>query len=197
MLQSGSGRPGVLLNSLREISKQGERAGEIISRLRDFVRKGEVGRRPVAINELVRGVLDLLRHEIGAHKIRLRLTLAEGLPLVEADRIQVEQVIFNLVRNAIEAMEATEEQTRELQIKTVRKDGEKPAVEVAVGDTGEGLPADAAKHLFDAFYSTKLNGMGLGLSISRSIVHAHGGRIWASPNNDGGSTFHFTLPVSA
>lgn len=195
MVRSGREHREVLLSSLEQISKQGERAGDIIHRLREFVSKGKLERRPVNVNELVDGVLDMLRHEIDRHSIILRLERGEGLPMVNADHVQIEQVIFNLVRNAIEAMDSNEPGTRELTIGTRKVQADKPAVEVFLSDTGEGLAPERAERVFDAFFSTKQQGMGLGLSITRTIVNAHGGRIWATPNKNRGATLRFTLPV--
>jgi two-component system sensor kinase FixL len=195
MLQSGREHREVLLSSLEQISKQGERAGDIIHRLREFVRKGKLERRPVDVNDLIDGVLDMLRHEIDRHGIELRLERGENVPKVNADNVQIEQVIFNLVRNAIEAMEANEPGSRMLTIGACRVQSDKPAVEIFVSDNGEGLAAERAGRVFDAFYSTKQHGMGLGLSITRTIVQAHGGRIWASANKKRGATLRFTLPI--
>lgn len=195
MLRSGREHREVLLSSLEQISKQGERAGDIIHRLREFVSKGKLERRPVNVNDLVDGVLDMLRHEIDRHSIELRLELGRDLPTVNADNVQIEQVIFNLVRNAIEAMESNEPGGRELIIGTHKVQADESAVEVFVSDTGEGLASEGVQRIFDAFYSTKQQGMGLGLSITRTIVHAHGGRIWATANKNRGATLRFTLPV--
>ncbi|MDX1486656.1 MAG: PAS domain S-box protein [Acidiferrobacterales bacterium] len=195
MLQSGREHRKVLLSSLEQISKQGERAGDIIHRLREFVSKGKLERRPIDVNDLVDGVLDMLRHEIDRYDIGLRVERGEHVPKVNADNVQIEQVIFNLVRNAIEAMEPNEPGSRELIIGTCKVQAEGPAVEVFVSDTGEGLAAERAERVFDAFYSTKQHGMGLGLSITRTIVQAHGGRIWAVANKNRGATLRFTLPI--
>ncbi len=182
----------LLRRSLVDIVKQGERASEIINRLRDFVRRDQIAREPVDLNALVRGALELLRHELAVHGVQVQLALEERLRPVRASRVQIEQVLFNLVRNAIDAMSASA--VRELEIHTAMMRGENPALAVAVSDTGEGLAPDTLESLFDPFFSTKPGGMGLGLSISRSIVEAHGGRIWAVAREDGGTTFRFTLP---
>jgi signal transduction histidine kinase len=195
MLESGREQREVLLSSLEEISRQGERAGDIIHRLREFVTRGKLERHPVNVNDLVHDVLDMLSYELERHGIGVRLELAQPLPLAEADKVQIEQVIFNLVRNAIEAMEASEAGSRELTIGTGSVQAHEPAIEVFVGDTGEGLSTEASGRLFDAFYSTKRKGMGLGLSITRTIINAHGGRIWASAGKDRGTTLRFTLPL--
>jgi len=196
MLESGREQKEVLLSSLEEISRQGERAGDIIHRLREFVTRGKLDRHPVNVNELVHDVLDMLGYELRNHDVDVQLELAQSLPLVEADKVQIEQVIFNLVRNAIEAMESSEPGNRRLTIGTGNAQGDEPAIEMFVRDTGEGISSEAGERLFDAFYSTKRNGMGLGLSITRTIVNAHGGRIWASTEKDRGTTLRFSLPRS-
>jgi two-component system sensor kinase FixL len=196
MLESGREKKEVLLSSLEEISRQGERAGDIIHRLREFVTRGKLERHPVNVNARVHDVLDMLGYELRSHEIDVQLKLAESLPLVEGDKVQIEQVIFNLVRNAIEAMEAREPASRRLTIGTASVQAPEPAIEMYVRDTGEGVSPEASERLFDAFYSTKRNGMGLGLSITRTIVNAHGGRIWASAEKNGGTILRFTLPLS-
>jgi two-component system sensor kinase FixL len=196
MLESGREKKEVLLSSLEEISRQGERAGDIIHRLREFVTRGKLERHPVNVNARVHDVLDMLGYELRSHEIDVQLKLAESLPLVEGDKVQIEQVIFNLVRNAIEAMEAREPGSRRLTIGTASVQAPEPVIEMYVRDTGEGVSPEASERLFDAFYSTKRNGMGLGLSITRTIVNAHGGRIWASAEKNGGTILRFTLPLS-
>ena len=163
-------------------------------RLRQFVKQAEAERSRVDINSVVRSVLELLEHDISSHRIRLQLELDEQLPEVEIDRIQIDQVLVNLVRNAVDAMDSTEQADRELTIQTAKTSSEE-ALEVAVSDTGSGLTPEATAHLFDAFFTTKPGGMGLGLVISRSIIQAHRGRLWATPNGDTGATFRFTLPI--
>jgi two-component system sensor kinase FixL len=196
MLESGHAQREVLLSSLAEISRQGERAGDIIHRLREFVTRGKLERYPVNVNELVHDVLDMLSYQLERHGIDVQLELSESIPLIEGDKVQIEQVIFNLVRNAIEAMEANEPGSRWLTIGTASMQAPEPGIEMFVRDTGVGLSPETAERLFDAFYSTKQKGMGLGLSITRTIVNAHGGRIWASAEKNGGTILWFTLPLS-
>jgi len=119
--------------------------------------------------------------------------LAEDMPLVLADKIEIEQVVLNLVRNAFDAMSDTAVGERKLTIRTSRLRSD--SIELAVCDTGQGLPAEDAEKLFDSFFTTKPDGLGIGLSLSRSIIKAHGGRLWAEPNPDCGATFRFTLPL--
>ncbi len=194
MLKSKAGNTDLLRDSLEEISGQAQRTGAIVRRLRQFVKQAEAERSGVDINSVVRSVLELLEHDISAHRIRLQLELDEQLPEVEIDRIQIDQVLVNLVLNAVDAMDSTEQADRELTIQTAKTSSEE-ALEVAVSDTGSGLTPEVVDHLFDAFFTTKPGGMGLGLVISRSIIQAHRGRLWATPNGDTGATFRFTLPI--
>lgn len=195
MLKSGSGNSDILRDSLEQIAQQTERAGDIVSRLRQFVRKGITERAPIDINDVVREVVELVTHEMNARGVRLNLDLDEQLPSAQVDRVQIEQVIVNLVRNAIDAMNISTVSDRWL---TVRTGVGNPngMIEVAVSDTGEGISQAEADRLFDAFFTTKADGMGLGLAISRSIVESHQGRLWATPNRDAGTTFRCTLPVN-
>jgi PAS domain S-box-containing protein len=182
-----------LRDDMEQAAAQAERAGEIIEHVRNFVHKREPERTAVDINDLVKEAVDLLRSEMRHHGIQLRLDLADSLPPVLAEPIQIEQVIVNLVRNSLEAMSAGGRDARHLNIETLRAAGD--WVEIAVRDTGAGLSAGAAEWIFDPFFTTKPDGMGMGLSISRSIIEAHGGRLWAVPNPDCGVTFRFTLPI--
>ncbi|MBI3463968.1 MAG: PAS domain S-box protein [Planctomycetes bacterium] len=190
-LRSGAGTSEELLAALEQISQQAVRAGEIIRHLRDFVRKGEPRRSTVGVDEIVHEVVALVSSEAQQKQITLRLELAPGMPAVAADRIQIEQVLLNLVRNAFEAMTELEAGTRALTIRTSTAAEE--LVEVAVADTGRGLNPETIDHVFEPYFTTKAGGLGMGLSISRAIVEAHGGRLWATPNPDRGVTFRFTL----
>ena len=171
---------------------QADRAGAIMRGLRDIVEKGEAARAASDINKVVEEASAL--GLIGAARagIRLDLELGNELPPVNINEIQIQQVVMNLVRNGVEAMAASEK--RDLTIKTAldHEDG----VEVAIGDTGPGLAEEVEERLFQPFVTTKAGGMGIGLSISHSIVEAHGGRLWATPNPNGGTVFHFTLPLA-
>jgi C4-dicarboxylate-specific signal transduction histidine kinase len=191
-IESGDASLASLLPAVNEIATQALRAGEILRRIRDFVRHGEQRREPVDVNELVREAARLADLEARQLGVTVRLDLAPGIPVVHADGIQVEQVVLNLVRNGFEAMRETNGRERVLCIRTAGADGR---VEVAVEDTGSGLPAGIADRLFDPFFTTKRDGLGLGLSISRSLIEANGGRLWAAPNGDGGATFRFALPA--
>ncbi|HJX89442.1 MAG TPA: PAS domain S-box protein [Pyrinomonadaceae bacterium] len=175
---------------VRRMIKDGMRAGEVIKRIRDLLHKTPGEKGPLNINETIQEVIALLSTDLLKSKVELKAELQADLPMVLGDRIQLQQVIMNLILNAKDAMSA--EQTRKLKI-TSRKNGAS-AVEVAVRDTGHGLDTNDLERIFDAFFSTKPEGMGLGLSISRTIIEAHGGRLWATQNEDHGATIQFTLP---
>jgi PAS domain S-box-containing protein len=179
--------------AVQSIVKDGNRAGDVIQRVRALANKTADQKAPLDINEVVNEVISLAQHELSSHRVALRLELAPALPLILADRIQLQQVILNLVINAIEAMQPVKDRPRELVIRT-RQD-EASQVLVAVSDCGVGVAAENADRLFDAFFTTKSSGMGMGLSICRSIVNAHGGRLSASGNAGPGATFQFTLPL--
>jgi signal transduction histidine kinase len=146
----------------------------------------------VEINSVIRDVMPLLRSELQRHHVVAQADLAEVIPPVLADRVQLQQVIINLVVNAVEAMAAIDDRPRLLVIRSRVTDDE---VVVTVRDAGVGIDPSAVDQLFSAFFSTKPGGMGMGLSISRSIIEAHGGRFWATTNPDHGASFHFTLPA--
>lgn len=170
---------------------QAGRAGDIIRRLREFLRKGEVGRAPEVVNPVVEEASALALIGSAELGVRVFMKLGKDLPAVLIDKIQIQQVVLNLVRNSVEAMAATVR--KELTIATDLRDD---AVLVAVADTGPGLPEEVASRLFQPFLTTKESGMGLGLSICRSIVEVHGGRIWADGGTNGGTVFYFTLPMA-
>ena len=192
-LRSGNWEPETLAEIMEHASHEAARAGTIIQRVREFVRKRAPSRSPTEVNPMVEDTLALMRGEAAKHGVRLEFEPADGLPLVDADRIMVEQVIMNLVKNGIEAMKDTPGGDRELRVLTRLNDAS--FVRISVSDRGKGIPADFADKLFQPLFTTKREGMGLGLSICRSIVEFHGGTLWAAANPDAGSTFHFTLPV--
>jgi PAS domain S-box-containing protein len=179
--------------TVRSIIKDGSRAGEVIQRVRALVNKTAGQKAPLHLNEVVDEVITLVQHELFSHRVLLRLELAPAPPLVLADRIQLQQVILNLVVNGIEAMQAVTDRPRELVIQTHQD--ETHQILLTVKDCGIGIAADNADRLFNAFFTTKSSGMGMGLSICRSIVDAHGGRLSASGNVGPGATFQFTLPL--
>ena len=171
----------------------GHRAGEIIARIRALAKKVPVRKDWVDVNATILEVIALARSEVHGNGVSLRTWLGTGLPLVRGDRIQVQQVILNLMMNAVEAMSGTRDAARELSIAS-RADAS-PAVLITVADSGPGLGAGSLDRLFQAFYTTKPHGMGMGLAVSRSIVEAHGGRLWATANEPCGAVFQFTLPI--
>lgn len=193
-LQGGDGGSPELLDTLDQIAAQSLRAGEIIRRLRRFVSKAPPRREAADINGMVRDVAQLVEAEARQDGIVLQLDLAEPLPPVEVDGIQIEQVLVNLVRNGLEAMQQEGESRRQLTIRTGLTDD---GVEVAVSDTGRGLPAANGHSVFDPFFTTKPNGLGMGLSISRTIIAAHGGELCAIPAMGRGAIFRFCLPTSS
>jgi PAS domain S-box-containing protein len=173
-------------------AKDGTRAAEIISRIRLLFEKGILEREMVDINEVIREIIILLRSETTRYSISVRTELGTGLPELMGDRVQLQQVFMNLVLNGIDAMKDMDDK-RELFIKSERWENEQ--VLVSVRDTGSGLPLQQADQIFDAFFTTKLHGTGMGLSISRSIVESHGGRLWADGKSPPGATFHIALPT--
>jgi two-component system sensor kinase FixL len=194
-LRSPDADPADVMEALEQISAQALRAGEVIRRLRNFVKNREVKREPVDCNRLLDDLRTLAETDARLHNVRLRIEAEPVLPTVHADPIQLQQVVLNLVRNAIDAMADVPETHREVVLSTrVLPEGE---IEIVVADHGSGLAPDANEHLFNPFFTTKTGGTGLGLAISRSIVRAHGGRLWHTPNERMGARFHFTLPVSA
>jgi signal transduction histidine kinase len=147
----------------------------------------------LGINEAIVEVITLTRSEAVKDGISVRTQLAEGLPLIQGDRVQLQQVILNLILNAVQAMSGVSEKSRELLVSTEQEAS--GAVLVTVQDSGPGLDPESVARAFDAFYTTKPQGMGIGLAICRSIVEAHGGKLWAIANKDRGATFQFTLPT--
>ena len=173
----------------------GHRAGEIIGRIRALVKKAPSRKDRVDVNETILEVIALARSEVQSNGVSLRTRLGDELPLVLGDRIQLQQVILNLMINAIEAMNEVSDAPRELLISSAKDDSQ--SVLVSVRDSGPGLNPESLDRLFHAFYTTKPHGMGMGLAISRSIVEAHGGRLWAAANVPPGAVFQFTLPIGA
>jgi len=180
--------------AMSRIVKDGMRAAEIISRIRLLFKKGTPQRELVEINEVIQEMIVLLRSEATRYSISVRTELAEDLPQVMGDYVQLQQVMMNLMVNGIEAMKALDG-TRALAIKSQRTQDEH--LMVSVSDTGVGLPPQQADRIFDAFFTTKPHGTGMGLRISRSIIESHGGRLWAADNSPRGASFYFTLPTEA
>jgi PAS domain S-box-containing protein len=180
-------------DALSTIVNDGHRAGEVIQRIRQLAKKTDPQREAVAINSMIEDMLPLLRPEVRRHDVSLRLDLAPNLRPVPGDRVQLQQVLINLVMNGMEAMTTISDRPREMVIRSRLHDKD---VLVAVEDAGVGLDETSMAQLFDAFFTTKKGGMGMGLSISRSIIQAHGGRLWATTNAKHGATFHFAVPAS-
>jgi len=195
-LRSLSGEPpdvGEARQALDRIVKAGNRASDVISRLRALSKKAPPLKDSVAINEALLDVIALTRGEVVKNRISLRTEFSEGLPPVQADRVQVQQVILNLIMNAVDAMIDVHGRPRELLVGTDRDAS--GGVVVRVTDSGSGLSSESFDRVFEAFYTTKPRGMGMGLSICRTIVEAHGGRIWASRTAGPGATLQFALPA--
>jgi two-component system, LuxR family, sensor kinase FixL len=179
---------------LAEIRKDDQRAGDIIHRMHTLLRKHELALLPLHLNELVQDVLELVSADAALRKTTVRADLMPDPPPFLGDRVHLQQVLLNLILNAMEAMARQPAELRKLVVRTAR--GQAGEVEVAVTDSGPGIAPDNLLRLFEAFYTTKPKGMGMGLSIARRIIKTHGGRLWAENNADGGATFRFTLPVA-
>jgi PAS domain S-box-containing protein len=184
------------LDGARETAKRtirdANRASEVIDRLRALFTKKEFTLEPMDLNEATREVLALSLSELQSNQVVLQSELADGLPTITGDRIQLQQVILNLLRNASDAMAEVNDRPRQLLIRTEREDGDR--VRLSVRDAGVGIDDQDLNKLFDAFFTTKVGGMGIGLSVSRSIVERHHGRLWAEPNDGPGATFSFSIP---
>jgi len=176
----------------RRIIRDGNRASDVITRLRALFSKKEFALEPLDLNEATREVIALSLSDLQRNRVVLQSALAEDLPPIVGDRVQLQQVILNLLRNASDAMSFVEDRPRELLIKTERD--EQDQVHLTVKDVGVGFTPEAAAKLFQAFYTTKRDGMGIGLSLSHSIIDAHHGRLWAQPNDGPGATFSFSIP---
>jgi PAS domain S-box-containing protein len=176
---------------LADIVSEDQRAGEVIRRLRSLLKHGETSLQPLTVNGIVEEVLQLSRNSLIGHGITVHRTLAPNVPQVQGDHIQLQQVLLNLILNACDAMSANPPAGRQLTVTTAHRDG---AVRISVSDTGCGLPR-VAERIFEPFYTTKKQGLGLGLSICRSIVTAHKGRLWAENSAAGGAVFHLELPT--
>ena len=183
---------GNVREALAAIVKDSHRAANVIQRIRQLATKTGPQNARLDVNDVIRDVVPLIGTEVRSHEVSLRIDLAPALPPVVADRIQLQQVLINFVINGIEAMASVDDRSRELVIRSRPHDDDH--VVVAVQDAGVGIDPQKTDQLFSAFYTTKPDGMGMGLSISRSIIEAHGGRLWATANADHGATFHFALP---
>jgi PAS domain S-box-containing protein len=180
----------------RRIIRDGNRASDVITRLRALFAKKPFTLEPLDLNEATEQVIALSLSDLQRNRVILQSQLAGNLPLVTGDRVQLQQVILNLLRNASDAMSSVEDRPRELLIRT-EHDEEGDGVRLSVRDVGVGFPPEVAARLFEAFYTTKNDGMGIGLSVSRSIIEAHRGRLWAVPNDGPGATFSFSIPCGS
>jgi C4-dicarboxylate-specific signal transduction histidine kinase len=179
---------------LEDIVKDDNRAGEVIRRLRLLFKKGELQLNELDVNETIRDVLKLVNSDLLNHSVSIETELEEGLPAVCADRVQVQQVLLNLVMNGCDAMDHTDVHKRRLTVHTAARNG--TDIEVSVTDLGCGIPPDRLEQVFTPFFTTKSHGMGLGLAVCRTIVSAHGGKLWATNNPNRGATFHIVLPCA-
>jgi PAS domain S-box-containing protein len=179
--------------ALECVVKDADRAGAVVSRMRALMRRSPMRTDSVDINDAVREVIELTRGEALKNRVALRTELADRLPVVRGDRVQLQQVVLNLILNAVQAMDEVPDEAREVRITTSESSPDE--VRLGVRDTGPGLSPDSFSRLFEPFYTTKPDGMGMGLAICRSIVEAHGGRLWASANKPRGAMFQFTIPV--
>ena len=186
------------LNQIREILEDivaaDQRAGEVIRRLRVLLKKGELKHQPLHLNEVIQDILKLVRNDLLIHNITLRAEYSSKLPVIEGDRVQLQQVLLNLIMNAADAMANTASAEKRLLVRTERLDGN--GIRVSVTDSGTGMAPEIVEHIFDPFFSTKPSGMGLGLKVCRTIITAHGGQLEGKNNPGRGATFHFTLPAA-
>jgi two-component system sensor kinase FixL len=181
----------LIQEALDETAKEAIRAGQIVARLRQFISQGEGERRPESLSRLIGEANALALIGSREHGIEVQIQLDQDADLIFVDRVQIQQVLINLIRNAIDAMLASA--TKSLTIRS--EAGPDELVTITIEDTGSGISESVAEQLFQPFVSTKETGMGIGLSICRDIVEAHGGRIWFEPSRDGGTIFHFTVPT--
>jgi two-component system, LuxR family, sensor kinase FixL len=188
-------KPALLREGLAGLVQQAERAADVLDRLREFVRGGEYRRVPTEVEPLIAAVFTLVRAEALRKGVELEARIDPGLPAVAADPVQIEQVLVNLLRNAMDAMEAANGKQRSILVGARRK--RKAAVEIAVTDVGPGIAAEVSDTIFEPFVTTKPDGMGMGLSISRSIVESHGGTLQMERNTPSGAIFFFELPTVA
>jgi len=185
-------RPDEMRAAVERIVRDANRASEVIQRIRALAKRSEPQMVSLDINDVIREAIPLVQREVFIHGASLRTELASALPPVLGDRVQLQQVVINLLMNGVEAMAPITDRPREILIRSQREAGQ---VHVAVRDSGIGIDSETAERLFSAFFTTKPSGMGMGLSISRSIIRAHGGRLWVSPNADHGAAFQFTVPI--
>jgi two-component system sensor kinase FixL len=177
---------------LRDIVEDDQRASDVIDRLRALMKKGQFQPQPLAANELIRDVLRLMNHDLTGRAVRVVTDLTPDLPCIRGDRVQLQQVLINLILNAEDAMSQPAQTRRTLTVRSGRV--EDRVIRISVADTGSGIPSGDEEAIFESYHTTKPEGLGLGLSLSRSIVHAHGGHLWAENQASGGAAFHCTIP---
>ena len=194
LLQNDGSDKADIVSAVEKIGDQAVRAGEIIKRLRDFVRQRDANRETRDLSEVVRQIIPLA--EVDAHEngVTMELSLEDGLPAVRIESVQIQQVVLNLMRNGMEAMRDTPMATRRLIVKTFR--GDEATLQLDVRDRGTGISGEIEKELFNPYVTTKEHGLGMGLSICKTIIRLHGGKLWFTRNDDFGLTFHFTLPIA-
>jgi C4-dicarboxylate-specific signal transduction histidine kinase len=192
-LQSGQHDTGQLTEVMEKAVTQAERAGEVIQRLKNFFCKGQLVKTPCKINSILRETVGLIRHDLTSSKTKVDMDFEKDLPFISADRIQLQQVMLNLLQNAIDAMRDNNPATRKIKIETNTLN--KETVAITVNDTGPGFSKEVIHKVFKPFFSTKAHGRGMGLAICRSIIEAHGGVFTINPNTSNNSWIRFTLPI--
>jgi PAS domain S-box-containing protein len=193
-LQNNQHDPTVLTEIMKKAVIQAERAGEVIHRLKNFFCKGKLFKTSCKINSLIRETVSLIRSDLNVAKVKIDFELAKDVQLISADKIQIQQVLLNLIQNSIDAMQEIDQRNRRIHIKTKTIDVN--SIEITVNDTGPGFTKDAIHKIFEPFYTTKAHGRGMGLAISRSIIEAHGGHFTINPNTSHHSWIRFVLPIT-
>jgi signal transduction histidine kinase len=184
---------GEVSEALACIVRDADRAKDIVGRMRDHIKKAPPRREPFDLNEAINEVIVMVRSAIAKDSVSVRTSLIELMPVV-GDRVQIQQVVMNLILNALEAMNPVAQRVRELSIRTEQR--QPGGILVSVSDSGPGIDPAYLERVFEPFYTTKTSGVGMGLSICRSIIAAHGGRLWVEANEPRGAVFHFTLPAA-
>jgi two-component system, LuxR family, sensor kinase FixL len=193
-LAQGRGDPNDIREILGDIVADDQRAAAIIQRLRQLFTRGQIQRQPMEVNELVRDALRLAQSELVGHVIDVRTELADDLPPISGDRVQLQQLLLNLIANACNAMADVAPAGRRLLVRTTGADGD--GVRVTVADSRSGIPPECLPRIFEPFFTTRAEGMGLGLTVCRTIISGHRGALWAENNLDHGASFHFVVPGS-
>ena len=180
-------------STIDQIAAQSQRAADILKRIRGLVAKREPQRTAIDLSGILGGAVQMLREEAEKHDVAIVSKWQRKRPVVKGDSVEIEQVVLNLMRNAIEAMNDPQVSQRTLTISNHVRD--RRMIEIAVADTGRGIPPELSEKIFESFFTTKPQGLGIGLSLSRRIIEAHGGRLWAESDGRSGATFRFTLPI--